>query len=339
MSGGRTRALVAALVLLCSCGADRDYQPPAPPESLAALESSWARAKGELAVKSPFPVPVSDLEFMREEVGLPGSDEELLAVVQERKMLAAMGAEGGVGEDFSLTMTYWRALARAYLHEKMEEGHSPDAVPMEIWERIYWDPSVRPKYDHKDTFFVTDVQIVCCKGAAQLCARDEYVQACMRDTEPDIWALHAELSKQDYPTASDLRKQATQLQETTFPALSIKEYSFQYDFTLPHDQQRGYTVFNRNVAFACKKSGVNRIGKPTQSNHGWHIVYVREFHPERHAAFTDPGVLDEIKEHFYQGVKQQDAMKLLQSLIKKHKVKLYEDTLRELDWSAIAGVK
>jgi hypothetical protein len=326
-------------IVSTACGGDGDFKPQSPPADRPALEALWARVQGETVTDKPFPVAKADLKFMRDVLGATGTDEQLVAAIQQRKLLAAKGAEHGLGAEFGVAIEYRRALARAYLRQKMDDEHSPESVPDELWEQIYWDPNVRPMFDHRDTFFVTDVQMVCCKGNPKLCAKDPFVQACMRDTEPQMWDLHTELSKQEYPTAKQLRKRAKELQEQRFGELAIKEYSFQYDFSLSHEEQRSYTVFNRNVAMACRDAGVAKIGRPTQSNHGWHIVYVREFHPERHQAFGDPGVQEELEKRFYPGIKHQDAIKLLNSLVKKHPVKLYEDTLRELDWASITGIK
>lgn len=307
----RLAHIAVVLLLLPACGSDGDFSPVMPPQDRASLQAMW---------------------------GKTGAGEQSSEQAQ-RRLLAGLAVERGLAADFDIAMAYRQALARVYLAKKFETEHSPDSVPMEVWDNIYWKKGARPIFDHFDTFFVTDVQILCCKGAPDQCARDSQVQACMRDSEPDIWELYEELAKNKFTDSLQLKKALNPFKDYRFPGLRSQDYSFQYNFDLPHDEQRGYTVVNRNVAEAARGATVRTLTKPVRSNNGWHILYVKEFLPEAHGTPEDPEVIAELKKRFYPMVRRNDVLVFLEQLLRGSGMKVYKDTLRELDWAELSGLR
>ena len=306
----KATSIAVVLLWLAGCGGEGEFSPAAPPGDRAALEAMWERAGGE--------EPTGD--------------------AARRRLLAALAVDKGLAGDFDVGMAFRQALAQAYLRKKFEVEHGPDRVPLETWESIYWERGARPIFDHFDTFFVTDVQMLCCKGSPDLCARDSQVQACMRDSEPDIWRLYEALSQTRFANPTELKKALEPYKGYRFPNLKSQDYSFQYNFSLPHNEQRGYTVVNRNVAEAARSARLKTLTKPVQSNNGWHILYVKEFLPEAHDTPDDPAVIKELQKRFYPIVRRNDVLAFLEELLKDARVKVYKDTLREMDWAELTGL-
>ena len=308
-----SKAIFTAAILMwfAGCGGEGDFTPAAPPQDRASLGALFEKASA----------------------GEPSDEQAQL------RLLAGLAVDRGLAGDFDVTMAYRRALARVYLEKKFELEHGPDSVPMQVWDDIYWKRGARPIFDHFDTFFVTDIQILCCSGAPDMCSRDTQVQACMRDSEPDIWELYEELSKTSFPDSHQLKKALDPYRGARFPGLRSQDYSFQYNFDLSHEEQRGYTVVNRNVAEAARGAKLKTLTKPARSNNGWHIIYLKEFLPEAHGPPEDEDVISELKKRFYPMVRRNDVLVFLETLLRNAQMKIYKDTVRELDWAQLSGLR
>jgi hypothetical protein len=316
------------LLLLCAlsaaaCGAEDGFQPTPPP---ASIEAQPGTAVFE-----------ADLEYLKQH--LPSASEsELREQLELRKILASRAVEKGLTDDFGVGFVYRRALAQAQLKKKFEEEHSPDGVPMETWEKLYWNRNILPKFDHHDTYFVLDVQMICCQGAVDMCEKDPQVQDCLRDAEPDIWTVFRELKHKGFTDPTGIKKFVREELKLRY-TVRTQEYSFQYQFDKSHEEQQGYTIINRNVAFAAHGAQIGALAEPVRSNFGWHVVYVKNFLPALHLEFGDERVMETLKSELYPHVRAQDVDRYFVTLLEKARVAVFKERLRELDWSHITGLK
>jgi hypothetical protein len=328
-----------AFVWLVRCGGEEAFVPPAVPEEPGALSGVPAGEGGvTFSAEASVGVSAGDLSFLREQ-SPQTADDTLAAEAALRRVLAMEAVKAGLGRDPSVVRAYWRALAQVLLKQKFEVEHTPDTVPMSTWEDIYWEGGVRPLFDHFDTYFVLDMQVICCFGSLSVCAGDVAAQACLRDSEAKTWEIYEQLSARPYADADEVTAAATRLKAEKYPDLSVRPYSFQYNFAVSHEKQRGYTVINRNVALAARDTPPGTISKPTRSNHGWHILYVKEHLPEAHGTPADPDVIAKMKEKFYAPIRDRDVAQYLQSLVMRHPVSLYEEEIRGLDWERLTGIR
>ncbi len=322
------------LVVLASCGGEEGFSVVAPPTDSEALLAWWSRG----GVTDEGSVTPEDLAVMRKLH--PGEPEESLTEkVRLRRMLARLAVERGLADDPEVGLTFRRALARAFLRYRFEVELTPDTVPTKAWEDLYWERSVRPYFDHWDVFFVLDVRFICCKGAAESCARDEIVQRCMADTEPDIRDVFKVLDARGLSDAEAVKKAVEELQVAGYPGLRKEEYSFQYDFTRPHEKQTEYNLVNRNVAQAVKDAPLNKVLPPVRSNFGWHILFIKEFRPAEHMAFGTPEVLARMKEKFYELARGRLVQEFLIETFKNGRIRVDREALREVDWARISGIE
>ena len=315
--------LLLSLLLATACGGEDGFKPASPPESIEAAPGSTEFE--------------SDLEFLK--VHLPeASEAELRERIALRKILASRGIEKGLTDDFGVSFAYRRALAQSQLKKKFETEHSPDGVPMDTWEKLYWNRNILPKFDHHDTYFVLDVQMICCQGSVDLCEKDPLVQDCLRDTEPDMWTVFKELKHKGFTDPVEIKKYVRDELKLRY-TVRTQEYSFQYQFDKSHEEQQGYTIINRNVAFAARGARVGELAEPVRSNFGWHVVFVKDFMPELHLQFGDEKVMETLKTELYARVLVQDVDRYFVALLKKARVAVFKERLRDLDWSHITGLK
>jgi len=330
----RPLLLTLLLVLAASCGGEDGFAPASPPADPEAFASWWQKGSvAGVAAVSP-----GDLEIMRSlHPGEP--DERLEKKIRLRRLLARSAVERGLSEGPEVSLTWRRALARALLRNRFEVDLTPDTVPTSAWEDLYWERSIRPYFDHWDVFFVLDVRFICCKGAAESCARDEIVQKCMAQTEPDIRDVHRILETKGLSDADLVKKAVEELQVAGYPGLRREEYSFQYDFTRPHEKQTEYNLVNRNVALAVKDAPLNALLPPVRSNFGWHILFVKEFRPAEHLPFGTPEVMERLKERFFEMARGRLVHQFLVETFRNGRIRVDRDALREVDWARISGIE
>ena len=171
-----------------------------------------------------------------------------------------------------------------------------------------------------------------------LCEKDEQVQDCLRDTEPDIWTAYRELKTRDFKDPKEIKVYVRDELKLRY-TIRTQEYSFQYRFDRSHEEQKGYTIINRNVAFAAHQGKIGELSKPVRSHFGWHVVYVKDFLPEIHLEFGDEKVMTSLKSELYDYVRSQDVDRYFVGLLEKARVSVFKDKLREIDWSHITGLK
>lgn len=329
---------LVVVTFVFGCGDSTEFSPAMPPQTaagLAALVDDGSQPEFE-----PLPgIPVfgAEIDLLRQ-THPDDSREELAGMVAQRKLLARRALEAGLGDDFDIAFVYRRALAHAFLRHKFEEEHGPGAVPLDIWRSIFRDPAVFPIYDHKDLFFVADAQLICCSGAPNLCRGDPQVQICMQDFEPESWQIYEDLKERRITDVESFKERVEEL-KTEHPQLGAQEFSFQYDFKLTWDQQRGYPRVDEAVALRAEKAPLKQVMPPVRSNHGWHILFIKDFQPETHRQFEEPEVQADLQERFYDQVRQVDVLKHFDKAIAAGKLQVHEKALRDLDWARITGLK
>jgi hypothetical protein len=284
------------------------------------------------------PVRREDVEFLRPFFA-GESDESLSLRVAARRVLAGKALDRGLGDEFGVESAYRKALAQAFLRLKFEQELTADTVPLSTWEEVYRNPAIFPRFDHQNSYFVIDAQFICCRGQVRLCANDEGVKTCLRDYEPEAWKIHALLAEQNTRTPEEFEARTKALSEAEFPRLAVHHYSFQFNFNLPREKQRGYDVVSEAVALAARDTPPGSFSKPARSEFGWHILYVKRFLPEVHRKFEEPDVLESLKADFFPTVRRNEVIVYFTELMKRADVRVFEEALRELDWARISGLK
>jgi hypothetical protein len=324
------------VLLLSACGKEGRFVPVTPPTTVAALEVWWAAA-GESAYEAApgVPVAVADLDFLM----AAGMDEsEARKQLTLRKLLVRKAVEKGLADDFPVVHAYKRALAHRLIKVLFEEEHTVEKVPEEIWLQLFNERSVFPLFDHLDTFFVVDAQLICCEGAPHLCRADVQTRHCLDDFESTAWEIQGELSKGEVADGEAAKERIFALQ-AAFPDLAHQEYSFQHDFNPANKGKHKFTIVDDAVGLGAKNTPVGTFGKPVRSVFGWHILYVKKYLPEVHLKFGDPEVMAELEKRFYGLVLRKDVMAYLSELFQNGQVEMLEGALREVNWARVTGLR
>lgn len=323
-------------LLLSACGAEPSFSPVGPPGTVSALEAWWAAA-GESAFEAGPGVPVAaaDLEFL---VARGVDEATAREEVALRKLLVRKAVEKGLSEDFRVTFAFQRALAQRLIKALFEEEHSAAQVPEEVWFQLFNERAVFPLFDHQDTFFVVDAQLICCKGAPDLCKEDVETQYCLQDFQATAWEVHGELAKGDVADGEAAKERVEALM-AAFPALAIQEYSFQHDFDPANKGKHKFTIVDDAVALGAKQTAVGTFGKPVRSVFGWHVLYVKKYLPEVHLEFGQPEVMAELEKRFYGLILRKDVMTYLGELFQSGRVEMLEEAIHAVNWARVTGLR
>jgi hypothetical protein len=334
----RRLTFLLLFVALGACGGKQALAPAEAPSDMAALQAWWQKAAGETAFEAApgLPVPQADLDFLLAQ-GVP--EAEARERVALRKRLAVLAVQEGLADDFAVHSAFRRALAQRLVKRTFEEEHTPETVPDETWKEIYNDRYVFPRFDHKDTFFVLDVQLICCKGKAKQCENDVPTHYCLQDYEPMAHALHQALLETRFTDLEDLKLKFSGV-KARFPDARYQEYSFQYDFNAPESEKKiQFTKIASAVAEGARATPVGKLSEPVRSQFGWHILLVKDFLPEIHLPFDDASVKPQLIRDFYDMVVRRDVVVFLGETYQKGEVEFFEAAMREVDWAQVTGLK
>lgn len=243
-------------------------------------------------------------------------DEELLAQAAVERGLWTLEALGEVQR---------RSVAGALLHREMDKVQPATIQDADI-ELAYKNPAIVVHYDHVDSYFTIDGQLLCCTGDFRQCARREEVVRCIDDAASAAQAVYAAL-RDDPPRSAQEMWAKVRVLTAKYPDLAPAEVQFYYDKAKPHDQQKGYDVMVEPYAAAVTGMRPGELHPPVRSDFGWHIPYLDKVEPASHRTWKDPEVRAEIARNIVGPVREREAQRLGFELMKRHKVELFYDKL------------
>ena len=253
---------------------------------------------------------------------------------------AAAVVELGLQENhsgrFPVLLEWRRALAREWAFQNFQEGFSPESVPDNVWQDIY--DSVRARFDHEETFFVLDVQHICCMGHPDGCDAKE-VARCQDQNLPMMGNLQEFLAQTGVKTRQELDAKLDEYRAKYGGDVGVADYAFQYNFNKGPDQQGRYDRVNENVALGAKATKVGEFSNVVHSRNGLHILLLTQYLPATHRKFGDPGVKEELTQSFLPLLRQKEVMDAFAMLVKRQELKLYPENLGQVDWSKATGLK
>lgn len=330
-------SVFGVLFLAMACGQDTEFervQPPVSLDELSGLEGSGATAGLEGGT-------LLDLE-----AGLLTQADPSVTTNEARERvllthrLAQLALEQGLGEEFSVVNAWRSALARRRLEVLFHEEHTPEKVPMEVWKQMYSDPRIFRRFDHHESYYVMDVQYVCCTSPqADVCRRDPATLNCINSYHSQAQQIRDVLSFGHPRNKEEFETIARDIQATTNPELGVMQYSFYYDYSKPHSEQKGFTVLSEPVVQAARKAGVGGISDPVADWAGWHILYVVEHQPEERLKLGDPRTLEIFQTEFYDQVVAHDAIQYINDLAQKYSIQYIEESIQMVDWQELSGTE
>jgi hypothetical protein len=264
------------------------------------------------------------------------SAKESLQHLVDGVLVVKAGVEQGHEGRFPVLLEWRRALAREWALQNFGEGFSAESVPDSLWQEIY--SSVRARFDHKETFFVLDVQYLCCMGHPDGCdAKD--VARCQDQNLPMMSNIQEFLAQSGVKTKEQLDRKLEEYRATYGGEFGVADYAFQYDFSKGPDQQGRYDRVNENVARGAKATKVGEFSPVVASRNGLHILLLTQYLPETHRKFGDPGVKEELIQSFLPILREKEVADAFAILVKRQQIKLHPENLGQVDWTKATGLK
>lgn len=333
------RTLVTAVALLMAttvwlgCGAEEPVAQQVEPEAVFEpvtdpASPAWSPETSDddpaVATVDGVPIPRSLLQELIEVDGGKTEPAVLLERAIEVELLARRALELGYYQADIVQEAQERAMVQLLLKRRISDHPPEEFFNEELVRSVFYNPSVRVKFDHVDIFKVADAQYLCCPGAPGSCKTEEF-EACMSEGEPKMREVQADLVRRTQGAESF--GLLTHEWELDVSRLALKNYSFFYNVNLPHEEQKGYDIINENVARTTMTLEVGEISKPVQSENGWHIIYLVEHIPEEHRGPDDPEVRAQIIERLLPQRLKAEYGSWLRSLREGHRVVVFPERL------------
>lgn len=334
---------LAAVLYLLAAGCAVDVQAPTAPVGEQRLRpasvtdfsaADWAAAPAEapvIARVGGVPITASQLETA---LALSsGADPEVvLERLVEVEILAQTAMRRGLHEDEAVGRAWREALAQRLLARVFEPSVRPEDLPLERVQQIYWVPRVRKLYDHADAWRMGHLFFSCCDPKIERCDQPEVV-ACFEDAGRAIQDVYAQAHRELAPFEGDpdalmaAMRDFREEVEQRWPQLAFRERPFYYDPSLPHDQQKGYTIIAEAVARTAIDAPLAVLQEPVQSPFGWHVIAKLGHDPEERRGPDDPGVIADIRDNAFPELRKAKFRDFLAALRQQHGVQIHPEML------------
>lgn len=246
------------------------------------------------------------------------------ALVDEELLARAARQKGHWSQE--LAPVQRKAMIAKLLVKTQEEALTPAKITDADIQTAYKNPQVRPHYDHAAAYFVTDVQMLCCKGDWRQCEKREEVRSCIDKTQPQAQALYKALAADPPHSAAELKARVAAL-GGQFSLAAVQDVEFWYEKSKPYDQQKGYDLMVKEFAVPVVEMQPGDLGMPIRSPFGWHIPRLDHVDPAVHKPWNDPQVRQDIATHILDAVREREVQHYIVGLLRKNGVQFFYDRL------------
>lgn len=341
-----SRGAAVGLVALLGCSqaappAEIRTKPGSAPATLAQLElpagpvpqAPWARDRCQAAEKRPgllacvdgAAITAAQLQAVR---GAYPPETPVRTIVQaliDEELLAQAAAAKGGWNDKDLRAIQRQTMAGVLLEREMAKVQPATISPADIQQALK-NPAIAARYDHVDSYFTVDAQLLCCTGDFRQCAKREDVTACIERHAATAQAVYSAVAAENPQSSLHMWAIVRRLTDR-YADLAPAEVQFYYDKAKPHDQQRGYNVVVEPFAAAVTALQPGQLHAPVRSPFGWHIPYLVRIDPARHQNWQDQAVRDEVARNIVAPIREREAERLGFELMKSAGVELLFDRL------------
>ena len=256
------------------------------------------------------------------------AETPVLAIVQaliDEELLAQAAHDRGGWNHKDLETLQRQTMAAVLLEREMAKVQPASISSADIQQALK-NPAIAARYDHVDSYFTVDAQLLCCTGDFRQCAKREDVTACIERQAAAAQAVYDALAAESPQSSLQMWAIVRRLAER-FADLAPAEVQFYYDKAKTHDQQRGYDVVVEPFAAAVLALKPGQLHAPVRSPFGWHIPYLEKIEPARHQTWKDREVRDEVARNIVAPIREREAERLGFELMKKAGVELLFDRL------------
>lgn len=246
------------------------------------------------------------------------------ALIDEELLAQAAAAKGG-WNSVDLNGIQRQTMAAVLLEREMDKVQPATIAAADIQQALK-NPVIAARYDHVDSYFTVDAQLLCCTGDFRQCAKREEVTACIDRHAATAQAVYAAVAAEKPQSKLHMWAIVRRLTQQ-YSDLAPAEVQFYYDKAKPHDQQRGYDVVVEPFAAAVTSMQPGELHPPVRSPFGWHIPYLAQIEPARHQTWKDPAVREEVARNIVAPVREREAERLGFELMRQAGVELFFDRL------------
>ncbi len=267
-----------------------------------------------------------DFDAVRADYPAQVSNRAVVQALIDAELLAAAAQEKGLWQVSILAQSQRKAIAGRLLSQKLERELTPDKIVDADIEFAWKNQDVHRRYDRVATYYVTDVQILCCQGDFHQCLKREEVRTCIDNSAKAAAEIYAMFEAD--PPQNGLEMAAKMASTTKWPLVGTQALTFYYDKTKPYEEQKGYNLMVREFTEAVIALQPGQIHAPVRSAFGWHISRLDKFEPAVHLTPKDPVVRREIAEHVLDAVRKRDAETYVARLMHEANVQFMFEALR-----------
>ena len=328
---------MAAVLLASSCGGDeRSVLVDLPSTPGALFAGVGAMAGDEAVVATVGDWKITEADLLAVHPVRPGATlEESLHGLVARTVAVRAATLDDFEPRFEVLLAWRKALARRWISWRFTEAFSPDNIPEEmlrpVWE-VKWF-----LWDHMNTYYVVDAQIICCQGHASEC--DKLAVARCQDEHQELMeGLHRSLVEEDVRDQTVFHDLTMRFGEQYDVSIGFVRYAFQYDHSKPHSEQRGYDLYDEAITLGIEGIEVDHFTPVLRSSHGLHVVFLYKFVPEVHKDLADPEVRAEIAEKAYPALQEGEVAKEFGRLSRSVDIGFFPEALEQVEWPKVTGI-
>ena len=195
-------------------------------------------------------------------------------------------------------------------------------------KRAFARSMIRVRYKRAPAYFVTDAQLLCCKGGWRDCQRRKEVIACIDGLSSKAQKVYEQILQD--PPKSDLEMQSkVSVIGEYISELAVTSLSFYYRKKQSYHEQKGYDLMVESFAKAVVKLEVGEILKQIRTPFGWHIVRLNRFESAREKDLSAISVRKDIGQNILLFLRKRDVQRHIFDEMKKRRVKIHFDRLTQ----------
>ncbi len=332
-----TAGLLAVLLWACALSCGDAGTPAAGASHVTVLpptpsEQAWRPAEGKVLARSGELV-VLDTAV---EAALRSGDADDASEALERAMrIEAVAAyalrEGGTTVRQEAAPRYRQALVQRLIRRKLEEELTPDTVPDTYLKQAWATKKIRRKYVHYDSFFVSDLQFICCREPSSLCfEKREANAACFATGKAMMEKARALLVSKAPKDGDEYKEGASEAIKKLGRQMTFQAFSFYFDVKRSYEENVNVMRMSKPVTEAALKMKVGEISELIEDQFGWHLVFLRKHVPEENRSLDEPAVRREIAEGALSAIQKAEFSVLISKAVQARKVEVFEERLKAL---------
>ncbi len=250
--------------------------------------------------------------------------------------IEAISADGaskfGASPPSNLVHRYRQLLVQRFLQKNFEEDLTVTTVPDKYLKKAFKVKKVRKHFIHYDTFFVRDLQLICCSTNHVVCAQNLKKNApCFEKFKQESRRLRKFVLANKPKTADEFSALVDRAKEEINPRVQHQKFDFYYDVNESYKaNQARVDRMTRAVNEGVLTLEIGDISPVLSDQYGYHILYLENHIPEANGSLADVEVRKELSEKIFPAVQREEFMQSITQSFRAYHVTLDDEALKSL---------